>query len=266
MKRSAPFSGGLSRREALRLAAAGVVGCSTSGWIESLAADAAGHPSRRKSCILLWMNGGPSQIDTFDPKPGHPNGGPLKPIQTAAPGVMFSEYLPQLSKHAKDLAVIRGMSTKEGDHGRATYLMRIGTMPQGAIQYPFIGSSIAKELSPPDAELPDVVSIAPFRFFNQQAYSSGFLGPRFAPLVIGESSFGQPDQTPNFYDQVLRVADIDRPAEVDSAHQDARVGLLDDLEQGFRAARPDGTAASHHSAYERAVRMMKSASARAFKL
>jgi hypothetical protein len=256
----------MNRRHFLRVGTCSALGVSVSGWFDALAESVAKSPQRKGSCILLWMNGGPSQIDTFDPKPNHPNGGPLKPIQTAAPGVMFSEYLPQLAKHARHLAIIRGMSTKEGDHGRATYLMRIGTTPQGAIQYPFIGSSIAKELSPPDAELPDVVSIAPFRLFNQQAYSSGFLGPRYAPLIIGESTFGQPDQATNFYEQVLRVADIDRPAEVDSAHHDARVGLLNDLEEGFHVGRPDGTAASHHSAYERAVRMMKSASARAFKL
>jgi hypothetical protein len=256
----------MNRRHFFRVGACSALGVSVSGWFDAFAETAAKSPQRKGSCILLWMNGGPSQIDTFDPKPNHPNGGPVKPIATAAPGLMFSEYLPQLAKQAKHLAVIRGMSTKEGDHGRATYLMRIGTLPQGAIQYPFIGASIAKELSPPDAELPDVVSIAPFRFFNQAAFSSGFLGPRYAPLFIGESNFNQPDQAPNFYEQVLRVADIDRPAEVDAAHHDARVGLLEDLEHGFRAGRPDGTAASHHSAYERAVRMMKSDSARAFKL
>ena len=72
----------------LRLAAAGVLGGSASGWLQTLAADAAADPRRRKSCILLWMSGGPSQIDTFDPKPGHANGGPFKPIETAVPGIL----------------------------------------------------------------------------------------------------------------------------------------------------------------------------------
>ena len=65
------------------------------------------------------MTGGPSQIDTFDPKPGHANGGPFKPIETAVPGIRISEHLPKLAKQMKDLALIRSMSTKEGDHGRA---------------------------------------------------------------------------------------------------------------------------------------------------
>src|SRR4051794_40615701 len=95
----------LSRRQALRLAAAGVVVGSSSGWIEALAAGAATDPRRRKSCILLWMTGGPSQTDTFDPKPGHPNGGQFRAIDTAAPGLRISEHLPGLAKRIKDVAI-----------------------------------------------------------------------------------------------------------------------------------------------------------------
>src|SRR5690348_5798243 len=69
---------GLTRREWMRLSAAGVVGWSLSGWLETLAADTATNPERKRSCILLWMSGGPSQTDTFDLKPGHANGGPFK--------------------------------------------------------------------------------------------------------------------------------------------------------------------------------------------
>ena len=76
----------LTRRQVMRLAAAGALGASASGWIEALAADTAAHPNRRKSCILLWMSGGPSQTDTFDPKPGHANSGPFKPIADGRAG------------------------------------------------------------------------------------------------------------------------------------------------------------------------------------
>src|SRR5215207_9373289 len=88
----------LTRRQWWQLAAAGVAACSTSGWIEALAADAAADPRRRRSCILLWMTGGPSQLDTFDPKPGHANGGPFQAIETAAPGVRISEHMPKLAR------------------------------------------------------------------------------------------------------------------------------------------------------------------------
>ena len=102
-----------TRRDWLRMAA-GVSFCSASGWIEALAADTRRHPDRKRSCILLWMPGGPSQLDTFDPKPGHANGGPFKAIVTAAPGVRISEHLPKLAKQMDRAAVIRSMYTKEG--------------------------------------------------------------------------------------------------------------------------------------------------------
>src|SRR6516165_1327018 len=126
----------LSRREALQLSAAGVVGFSMSGWLEALAQENANNPQRRRSCILLWMSGGPSQMDTFDLKPGHANGGPFRAIQTSVPGVRISEHLPQLARKANDLAIIRAMATREADHGRATYQMRTGYLPQGPVQHP----------------------------------------------------------------------------------------------------------------------------------
>src|ERR1700721_509587 len=85
----------LSRREWLRLLSAGVVGSSLSGWLDALAADTAANPRRKRSCILLWMNGGPSQMDTFDLKPGHENGGPFKRIQTSVPALRISEHPPK---------------------------------------------------------------------------------------------------------------------------------------------------------------------------
>src|SRR5438094_3207247 len=116
----------LSRRDLLRLSAAGFVGASMSGWLEHMAAAAAKDPQRRRSCILLWMNGGPSQMDTFDLKPGSTNGGPIREIQTAVPGIRISEHLPNVARQMQDMAILRTMTSREGDHSRATYLMRTG--------------------------------------------------------------------------------------------------------------------------------------------
>src|SRR5262245_45979591 len=121
----------LSRRDWLKLSAAGVVSFSMSGWVGALGPPAPRDPQRKRACILLWMNGGPSQMDTFDLKSGHANGGTFQEIDTAAPGVRISEHLPELAKRMKHLAIIRSMSTKEADHGRATYLMRTGRLPGG---------------------------------------------------------------------------------------------------------------------------------------
>src|SRR5213079_2560688 len=143
----------LSRRDLLRLSAAGFVGASMSGWLEHMAAAAANDPQRRRACILLWMNGGPSQMDTFDLKPGHANGGPYQEIATSVPGIRISEHLPKIARHADRMAIVRSMSTKEADHGRATYLMRTGRLPGGPIQYPTLGSLVSKELEARDADL-----------------------------------------------------------------------------------------------------------------
>src|SRR5438105_3391983 len=145
----------LSRREWLKLSAAGYAAYSTSGWIERLAADTAKNPKRKKAVILLWMNGGPSQTDTFDMKPGHANGGPFKEIQTSAPGLKICEHLPAVAKFGDKMVIVRSMSTKEGDHARATFLMRTGYLPQGPIQFPTIGSLISKELGDSSAPLPN---------------------------------------------------------------------------------------------------------------
>jgi hypothetical protein len=254
----------LTRREWMKLASAGVAGFSASGWIEALAADAARDPRRKRSVILLWMMGGPSQTDTFDLKPGHPNGGPFKEIQTSAPGLRISEHLPGVAKFGDRLAVIRSMKTKEADHGRATFVMRTGYAPTGPVQYPTLGSLVARELGSDEAALPGFVSIAPYRAFNPRAYGPGFLGPRYAPLVVGGNAALGRDG--NDYAKALKVQDIDLPAGVEKAHADARMDLLRDMERSFVRNHPGVAPLSHQTAYERALRLMKSEASRAFDL
>ena len=250
----------LTRREMLRLASLGAIGASYSGWIQALAADTAGDPRRRKSCILLWMAGGPSQIDTFDPKPGHANNGPQKTIETAVPGILLGQNLPKLAKEVKDLAIIRGMSTKEGDHSRATYNLRTGYQQQGPVRYPTLGSLVAKGLEDESAELPGFVSIAPNRAISPTAFGSGFLGPRYAPLIVGErGGTGR---------RAMRVDDLELPAGIgrDRRRRPASALMQQSLASEFQATRPGVSPASHRDAYLRAVKMMRSPAAKAFEL
>src|ERR1700737_1952057 len=100
----------ISRRDWFRLTTAGVLGASASGWLQALADDAATHPQRKRSCILLWMSGGPSQLDTFDLKPGHANGGPFKAIATNVPGIQISEHFSKIAKYADQMAIVRSMT------------------------------------------------------------------------------------------------------------------------------------------------------------
>lgn len=256
----------LSRRDVMKLAAAGFAGLSMSGWIERLAADTAAHPQRKKSCILLWMSGGPSQMDTFDLKPGHANGGPYQEIETATPGIHISEHLPRLAAHMEDMAIVRSMSTKEGDHTRATYYLRTGYLPTGPIQYPPLGSLVAKELGSEEAALPNFVSVAPYRFLSPAAFTPGFLGPIYAPLIVGDVgfNFAQPQGRQPNYDEVLKVQDL--ATNIPAEQVDARIDLLKDMEKDFGSTHKGVSPKSHQTAYDRAVRLMRTDASKAFNL
>jgi hypothetical protein len=252
----------LDRRHFLRAGTASLT-VSVSGWLGHLATAAARDPARKRSCILLWMNGGPATIDLFDLKPGHPNGGPIQERQTNAPGLRISEHLPGVANFGDRFAVLRGMNSKEGDHGRATFLMRTGTLPQGAIDFPTIGALVAKELYSEGADLPPFVAVAPQRGAAQNAFGPGFLGPQFAPLIVAD---GQQGRDGNAVDQQLKVQNLDRFRGVGVDRAGERLSLMKDLEAGFVGERPGVLADSHRAAYDAAVRMMKPETARAFDL
>jgi hypothetical protein len=254
----------LSRRDWLKLSAAGVISYSLSGWLEDLAEAAAPFKARKRSCILLWMNGGPPQTDTFDMKPGHKNGGPFREIATAAPGVKISEHLPGVAKHMNRLSIVRSMVSKEEDHTRAAYYLRTGYRPLGSIQYPTMGSFLSKELGREDSALPNFVSIAAAPFLSPGAYSPGFLGPEYAPLMIGNAGYGFGQ--PRGYADALKVQDLMPPREIEEKQVTSRLDLVKDMQEGFGATRPGVASASHRVAYDRAVRLMRTSASKAFNL
>ena len=254
----------LSRRDCLKLAAAGVVSYSMSGVLEQIAHAAAAHPKHKRSCILLWMNGGASQTDTFDLKPGHKNGGTFKEIATNVPGIKIGEHLPKLATHMKDMAIIRSMATKEGDHTRGAFYMRTGYLPQGSIHYPTLGSFISKEAGRADSALPNFVSIAPATFLSPAAYGPGFLGPEYAPLMIANAGYGFGNN--QNYQTALKVQDLLPPKEIDDKQINNRLDLVKELQTEFEASRPGIIAASQKAAYERAVKLMKTDARKAFDL
>jgi hypothetical protein len=257
----------LDRRHFLRAGTAAFT-VSVSGWLGRLARAADGDPTRKRSCILLWMNGGPATIDLWDLKPGTPTGGPSKETATSAPGLKISENLPKLAKFGDRLAVVRSVSTREGDHGRATYFVRTGNLPVGGIDFPTFGALAAKELRDGGSGLPPFVSVAPHRVLAPTAFGPGFLGPQYAPLIVAD---GQGTAVGNAnaavaVDQQLRVQDLDRFGEVTSARADDRLALLRDLEADFLRHRPGPTGDSHRAAYAAAIRLMKPETAKAFDL
>jgi len=250
----------ISRRGFAKYSGLSLLGASMSGWMPRLAAQVAESGEKApRSCILLWMSGGPSQMETFDPKEGQENGGPTKSIETSVPGIRIAENLPRVAGVMNDLVPIRSMATKEGDHTRATYFMRTGYLPQGPIQYPSMGAFLGKQLKQPECDLPSYVSINPFRAFSPAAYGPGFLGPAWSPLVVGSET--DKDKSVSFQVRNLKPA-----ARLSTSQIDVRLSLLSTLETSFLAERPDGPGSSHLQSYEQAIRMMKSEAVAAFEL
>ncbi len=170
------FTPTLHRRTWLKtLSFAGISCWAGPQWTTLLSAPAA--KARAKSCILIFLEGGPSQIDTFDPKPGVPNGGPVEAIDTKLSGVKFSQYLPKLAEVADKLAVIRSLHSMEGDHERAFSLLHTGYAPNPRLQYPAVGSSVARYRDDVAADVPAYVAIG-------SAPGPGILGPQFGPFVV----------------------------------------------------------------------------------
>ena len=261
----------LSRRAVsapgLKLAAAGVVGVSASGWIEALAADAAGHPSRRKSCILLWMTGGPSQIDTFDPKPGHANGGPFKAIETAVPGIRISEHLPRLARQMKDIAIIRSMST-QGRRPRPGDLQPADRLPADrADPLPDAGLARGQGAGRGRRRAAELRQHRPGPGVQPGRVRAGL--PRAAVRPAGRRrarrdrrAGGRRRPQPIVQGRGPRHL----PPGVDTPRADARLGLLDRSGRTSSPATPGSRPVSHQDAYRRAVRLMRSAAAKAFDL
>ena len=239
----------IGRRKFLAAVAAGGAGTSLVGWLGRLASAASDGP-RPKSCILLWMAGGPSHIDTFDPKPEAPADvrGEFGAIETSVSGIRISEHFPRFAKLMRHAAILRGMSTLESDHKLATYHLHTGYRNRGgAVAYPSLGAIVARELGKRDVALPNFVTIGRG---PQEALAAGFLGPDNRPLSVSDPRRGldfiKPGGPPERFDrQVELLAGFDA-----SFHDD------------YRSA----AAESHHSAIDRAVRLMNSRQKEAFDL
>src|SRR6478752_1931108 len=147
--------GAISRRGFLQFAGAAGLGLSS-----ALAARADELKKQNRACILLWMAGGPSQFETFDPKPGAETQGPTKAISTSVPGVQIAEHWTRTTRVMGELAVIRSMTSSEGNHGRATYLLHTSYPPSGGIVHPGFGSLVAQQIGEADFDLPSFVSIS----------------------------------------------------------------------------------------------------------
>jgi hypothetical protein len=169
----------VSRRQLLT-ATAGAWAAAQGGWARVGRADSATGP--RKQLLLLFLSGGASQYETWDPKPGTSTGGPFRSIATSLPGVRISELLPHAARQLHRLTVVRSIDSGIADHFQGHYALQAGRVATG---YPVVGSAVAKLLERPDDLLPGYVSI---RRDGPKAYTdigdAGFLGAKYEAVRI----------------------------------------------------------------------------------
>ena len=235
----------ITRRGFVSLAAAGTL----SGWLGRLAAHAAERP-QAKSCILLWMSGGPSHLDTFDLKPDAPDStrGEFRPIDTSVPGIQISEHFPRFAQRIQHAALLRSMSTIESDHQLATYHVHTGYQKRaGGIAFPSLGAIVSRELGQRDFPLPNFVCIGAG---PRPATRSGFLGPDHQPLDVTDPARGT-----DFLEPLASSREFQR-----------QYDLLRRFDAPFQAAYRAESARAHASALERGVRLMNAQQKRAFDL
>ncbi|HEX3869019.1 MAG TPA: DUF1501 domain-containing protein [Pirellulales bacterium] len=199
-----------------------------------------------KSCILLWMNGGPSHLDTFDLKPGASTGGPFKAIGTSAKDVKICEHLPQVAEQAKHLAIVRSMTSKEGNHDRGQYLMHTGYAPSGTLKHPSLGAWVSHELGDPAFELPNFVSI------RGPSVGAGFLGVQHNPFTVQNPKQG--------------VRNLPLAKDVDRDRFSRRMEGLAILQSSFQAQTHAVEVANHDAVYGKSVKLMHSPLIKAFNI
>jgi hypothetical protein len=209
---------GMTRRDCLRLGLGSLLGGGLvhALRLRSLAGSAESPAAKAKSCILIWLDGGPTHYETFDPKPEAPKEirGEFQPIQTRVPGMFFSQHLKRLAALADKLAVVRSIRHNQGNHGAGNHYMMTGAPPRipvgcGAFVsfHPSLGSVVAHERGAP-AGMPAYFSMP------QMSRSGGpnFLGAKYAPFVVADNPNG-----PGF-----RVRDVAIPRELSVGRFESR--------------------------------------------
>ena len=235
----------VGRRDFLRQVAATGLAAGACNWTDAISASADDLRSRGMSCILLWMQGGPSQFETFSPKPHHANGGETKAISTSVPGIQIAEHWPECAKIMDELAIIRSMTSKEGNHQRATYLLHHGYLPMGGVKFPTLGSNVAHQIGDAANQLPSYVRIGG-RLPNSG--SGGFLGVEYDPLVLNSAKQMPKNTTPK--------------TNLNRYHR--RLGLLDSMQSRFAQGGGAQVVADHRKLADRAAEMILSPGMQAF--
>jgi hypothetical protein len=236
----------ISRREFFMRAQVPLTAATFFPYLNALGTEAIACGVKHKSCILLFMDGGPSHIDTFDPKPEAPDEyrGPLNVIPTSVPGIHISELFPHFARQIHHAAIIRSMSTPENDHHRGRYHLHTGYRPLGGgLVHPSIGSIAFKELRTTELDIPGYIHL---NDGNIRGCAPGYLGPRYQVLIArdGKVANANSSVSPNVFS--------------------ARLELLTDLDERFHEEHAFSATEAHTTLREQTVRVMNSRHLAAF--
>lgn len=234
-----------SRRDLFRYFSAGALASLVSErLVREARADA--PPAKSKSLVVLWMNGGQSHIDTWDPKPGTAEGGPHKAIKTATAGLSISEHMPAIAKMSQKICVVRSLTHKEGNHQRANALLHTSYSPSPTVDHPSLGGWMAKRFGPPAGGLPAFVSL------GGPSHSAGFFGVQYGPFVLAKAG--------------ALPQNVTHPSGIDERRFDDRLKLLDAIEGDFAKRTGDVKVEGRRSLTTQAVGLMRAKDLPAFDL
>jgi uncharacterized protein (DUF1501 family) len=228
----------ISRRSFLGGMAAGLA----SGFGAFVRPSAAAQLAKdQKQVLVIWLAGGASQLETWDPKPGTETGGPFRSIETSVPGVRISELLPNTARQMHRLALVRGLNTNENDHARGQFLMHTGRVQTPGAEYPHFGSLAARFLAQGNEPLPGYLYITPGGG-GVGGSEAAFLGPKYGALYLGN---GQPP------------GNTARPGNVTAAADAARHDLRRHLNDRFANRRRTAETEAYTTTYEQALQLME---------
>ena len=231
----------LHRRKFLGAAAAGLGGVVAGLGAFARPSLAGALESSQRRVLVFNMHGGLSQLESWDPKPGTPTGGPFRAIPTSVPGVHISELLPMTARQMHRLTIARGVNTAEDDHGKGAYLMTTGRRSTPAANYPIVGAVMAKSLAPADSPLPGHIVITPGGG-GGRSNDAAYLGPKYGSVVLGN---GQPPQYSS------------RPATADAAALADRDALRHRADDRFTRRRRTAQTDAFTYSYDQALQLME---------
>ena len=239
---------GVTRRGFLHLGLLSAFGLSTTDLLQYRALGA-NKSGRDLSCILIWLDGGPTHLDTFDPKPNAPVEvrGPFKPIGSDVSGIQLSEHMKETAKVMKDVALIRSLTHELGNHDTGSHYLLTGHRPSQVIKYPSMGSIVAKETGFEKA-LPPYIAVPSIR----SAGKSGYLPGTYSPFDLG----GDPSR-PNY-----KVRDLNPPEWLRFDRVDRRRNMQAQVDNLSRVVEAGATTDTRDSFYEQAYRLLTSAAAK----